>query len=194
MKSYMKAVKDIRKNLFPDNAQLFWHDSSIEKKLFKLINNLEVLLKEKQEIDEEGQQLLQNIHESLLKEYSDLKKHQEPKDFDPKRLDEYLIKIADLFKNRYKFVNSNRFMKRLYKKIGCEILFGKRIDVIGDKKIKGPAIVVMTHHLGNEQCLLQAIIPYHIYICSQIGEYWFQNLDGTCVYTIGLESGMQQTA
>lgn len=164
MKPYLDAVKDIRKNLLPTDAQLFWHKSSTKRRLEKLLNDLEILLKEEQEIGEQGQQLLQNIHELLLREYKDFNKLGQPKDLDPKNLDKYLIEIADLFTERYKHVMSNRFMRRLYKKLGCELVYGKRVDVIGNEKIKGPAIIAMTHHLAPEESfILQAIIPQHIY-------------------------------
>lgn len=168
MKRYMDLVLDINRHLVPYGENFVWFDEKKSKEIKRILGDLKKLLKDKPGLEKDYQIHLQKLYEFLKKTYSDYTHHKPPKNLSGKGLDQYLESVCSWFDERYRIVNRSRGLRRLYKKVGCDFMFGKKIDIEGEVNLKGPAVLISTHNIFVEPELFQAISDSHIFFVGDV--------------------------
>jgi 1-acyl-sn-glycerol-3-phosphate acyltransferase len=171
--NYLSSVLKLERMLFPKDRVLFWHyDDKTKKNILEIIQQLKELLKYSNEIDEQGQKLLVELDRLLIQVYADLKHGKSKVPLSPEQVNERLEVISRFFIQRYELVNSNKLLRYMFKKLGCELLFKRRVDTKGPlPNFKGPAILAFSHHQytgGVEHQILQALVPYNIHFINDL--------------------------
>jgi hypothetical protein len=165
VRPYLEIVQNLEKDILPTQTNFSWYSEETSAEIQRILSDIKDLLKYKEEIGDK-QVKLQELNAFLLKTYRDYKsaQHTPPKDLTPEQLNGYLTQVAQWFRERYHIVEGNQLLRYIYRKIGCELLNFKRIEVTGAQvELKGPALLVSTHDTMMESSLFQALTPNHIF-------------------------------
>jgi hypothetical protein len=168
--NYMDLITNIERSLFPRGYELFWHnDENSKQRIMRLIDDLKILFSFKDEIDEKGRKELEQLYKELGAIYWELKTGKNPVEATPREINQRLEDVAKFFKMRYAHVTSNSLLRRLYRKFGCEKLFGRGVEVHNSPELKGPAIIAFSHHPpATEAQILQALCDEHIFFFADL--------------------------
>ena len=169
-KSYINAVSEIRDLLLSPNF-LTGRKNSNDVALFKkLFDDIGILENNSLELTDSQSVAIRELHKNLKKYFSSYI-HNKPEEIPLDQLKKSLITTSDWFIERYKYVNGSPTLQRLFKKFGCDALFGKAIDVGGaNVELKGPAIIAVTHHIMIENAVIQTITDQNInWVSDPIG-------------------------
>ena len=152
----LKAIEGLEHNILPEDIKTHYKPE-FEKELREIVNDLNVLLSDEEEINDVGYRKLLEQLDKLLGNYFDnyhQKKVVLPAGTSVPQLNSYLKSLAKVFKERYSFIYSNQYLRRLYLK-RWDKKYGKKIELTGNAGLlKGPAIVAPTHHLMYEAPML----------------------------------------